>query len=238
MEDTILSKTLTIAVVPARGGSKRVPRKNIRPFHGVPLIARSIGTLVDSGLFDHIVTSTEDEEIAQIAQDAGAWVPFRRPPYLADDHTPTVPVVLDAVERIEDLTGQAVGEVLVAYPAAVFMSPTHLQESRKMLQSTGSAIVMSAAEFPAPILRAWRKVDGGSAELIWPEHKLTRSQDLEPTYFDAGQFYWWSAAARDALRKGLDVNTSLYLMPAHLVQDIDTEDDWMAAEAKWLISRP
>ena len=228
-----MSELLTIAVIPARGGSKRIPRKNIRPFLGIPLIARPIGTLLDSGIFDHIVVSTDDDEIAEIAEASGAWVPFRRAPELADDHTPTVPVVIDTIERVENLTGRPVGEVLVVYPAAVFMTVEHISAARSMLHETGADVVMSAAEFPAPILRSWRRNPDGRAEMIWPEHRLTRSQDLEPTYYDAGQFYWWSSKARMRIQNSEQPISQLFELKVGEVQDIDTEEDWRSAEMKF-----
>jgi pseudaminic acid cytidylyltransferase len=230
-----VSELLTIAVIPARGGSKRIPRKNIRPFLGIPLIARPIGTLLVSGIFDHIVVSTDDDEIAEIAEAAGAWVPFRRAPELAGDHTPTVPVVVDAIERVETLTGGLVGEVLVVYPAAVFMTVEHVSAARSILHETGADVVMSAAEFPAPILRSWRRNPDGCAEMIWPEHRLTRSQDLEPTYYDAGQFYWWGNHHK--LTGQAIHTTALFMLNQIEVQDIDTADDWNTAELKFQLNR-
>jgi CMP-N-acetylneuraminic acid synthetase len=180
-----------------------------------------------------VVVSTDDDEIADIAEAAGAWVPFRRHPDLADDHTPTVPVIVDAIERVEKLTNNDVGDVLVAYPAAVFMTVGHISNARAMLHQTGASIIMSAAEHPAPILRSWRRKADGSAEMIWPEYKDTRSQDLEPTFYDAGQFYWWSSEVRIHLHANEEPQQRLYqLMPAE-TQDIDTEQDWLDAENKW-----
>lgn len=227
-----MTEPLTIAVIPARGGSKRIPRKNIRPFLGVPLIVRPIATLLESNLFDHVVVSTEDDEIAEIAEAAGAWVPFRRSVELADDHTPTVPVILDAIEKVEAITGRAVGEVCVTYPAAVFMTVDHLTGARRLAQDDRIDIVMTAAEFPAPIMRAWRQTPDGSAEMVWPEHRNTRSQDLEPAFYDAGQFYWWAAEAHIRLKTGLDPSVGLLVLDPSIVQDIDTEVDWAEAERK------
>ena len=131
------------------------------------------------------------------------------------------------------LTNNDVGDVLVAYPAAVFMTVGHISNARAMLHQTGASIIISAAEHPAPILRSWRRKADGSAEMIWPEYKDTRSQDLEPTFYDAGQFYWWSSEVRIHLHANEEPQQRLYqLMPAE-TQDIDTEQDWLDAENKW-----
>lgn len=225
-----MSEMLRVAIVPARGGSKRIPRKNVRPFLGVPLIARTLTTLVESGLFDQVVVSTDDDEIAEISEHAGAWVPFRRLADLADDFTTTVPVIVDAIKRIQELTQRSVGEVLVAYPAAVLMTAEDLNSSLSMHHETGFDVTMSATTYPAPILRAWRMLPAGSAEMIWPEHRLTRSQDLEHAYHDAGQFYWWAPGVAQCLADGDSVRYGLYMMPRWRVQDIDTPEDWQMAE--------
>lgn len=227
-----MDSSLTLAVIPARGGSKRIPRKNIRPFLGIPLIVRPITTLLESNLFDRVVVSTDDEEIAQIAENAGAWVPFLRSAHLADDHTPTIPVVLDAIAQVEAITGLAVGEVCVAYPAAVFMTVELIAEAQRRAHTSGNDLVMAATEFPAPIMRAWRQSSDGSAEMIWPEHQNTRSQDLSAAFYDAGQFYWWTDKARSLLLRGEQPKTGLLILSASEVQDIDTEIDWIAAEGK------
>ncbi len=226
-----MSDELTIAVIPARGGSKRIPRKNIRPFLGTPLIMYPIRTLLSSGLFDQVLVTTDDDEIADVAEWAGALVPFRRSPELSDDFAPTAPVVLDAVDRFEEWTGNSVGDVCIAYPAAVFVTAQHLTDALVLLHQTDVDVVMTVAEFPAPIRRAWRRNADGSAEMIWPEFNLTRSQDLEPAYFDAGQFYWWSRAARMHSQQGLPSRYGLFELPADQVCDIDNLDDWTRAEA-------
>lgn len=226
-----MSDQLTIAVIPARGGSKRIPRKNIRPFLGSPLITYPIRTLLGSGLFDHVLVTTDDDEVAAVAEGAGALVPFRRSPELSDDFTPTAPVVLDAIVRTEELMGRTVGDVCVAYPAAVFVTTQHLTDALVVLHQTDVDVVMTAAEFPAPIRRAWRRNADGSAEMIWPEFNLTRSQDLEPAYFDAGQFYWWSRAARMHTQEGSPSRYGLFELPADQVCDIDTLNDWTRAES-------
>lgn len=219
-----------VAVIPARGGSKRIPRKNIRPFHGVPLISRTIATLRDSGLFELVVVSTDDEEIAEIARQAGAEVPFIRSEELSDDHTPTVPVVVDAIERLEQLGGWTLGDVCVAYPAAVFVTRDDLAAAREVMRASSADGVFCAAAHAAPILRSWRKTTDGLAEMIWPEYTNTRSQDLEPAFFDTGQFYWWAEGTWKMRAAGHPVTTAMHTVERWRVQDIDDEEDWRAAE--------
>lgn len=219
-----------IAVVPARGGSKRIPRKNIRPFLGVPLIARTIETLKSSDLFERIVVSTDDEEIAEVARHAGAEIPFIRSSELSDDHTPTVPVVLDAIKRLEVLSEASVGEICVVYPAAVFVTSADLVAAHQVLTEKGADSVFCAAAHAAPILRSWRQRADGFAEMIWPEHASTRSQDLETAYFDTGQFYWWASGTWKRRAAGKPVTAAMHVLERWRVQDIDDEEDWRAAE--------
>jgi len=219
-----------VAIIPARGGSRRVPRKNIRSFLGVPLISRTIATLLGSGVVSRVVVSTDDRAIAGVATDAGAEIPFLRESRLADDFTPTADVVVDAIQRIDGLTGDPSGPICVAYPAAVFATGDDLRLARAHLEEGEFDIVFSGTEFPAPIRRAWHKMADGSAEMIWPEYRLTRSQDLEPAFHDAGQFYWAWPGAWERIAAGQPVRYGMYEMPNWRVRDIDTEEDWEAAE--------
>lgn len=219
-----------VAVIPARGGSKRIPRKNIRLFHGVPLISRTIATLRDSGLFRAVLVSTDDEEIAEIARQAGAEVPFIRSKELSDDHAPTVPVVVDAIERLEQMSGPVLGDICVAYPAAVFVTRDDLVAAREVMKVSSADGVFCAAAHAAPILRSWRKTVDGMAEMIWPEFADTRSQDLEQAFFDTGQFYWWAEGTWKMRAAGDPVTTAMHTVERWRVQDIDDEEDWRAAE--------
>lgn len=217
-----------VALIPARGGSKRIPRKNIRPFRGVPLLARTVGLALSAGLFDRVVVSTDDEEIADVAAAAGAEAPFRRPAELADDHTGTRAVVHHALRELED-SGPPVDALCLLYPAAVFVAPDDLARAKGLLDDDVD-FVISATTYPAPIQRALRLRDDGTCEMLWPEHLRSRSQDLEETFHDAGQFYW---GRRDAwLIDGsvLTARTRLHLLPHWRVQDIDSLDDWQRAE--------
>ena len=217
-----------LAIVPARGGSKRIPRKNIRSFLGVPLLARTIGILRASGVFSRIVVSTDDQDIAAIARDAGAEVPFMRPASLADDFTPTIPVVVHAIDEVEG-QGQMFGLICCVYPAAVLSRPDDFREAARTLSIGDSDYVFAATSFPYPIQRALRRTDAG-CEMLWPEHRQTRSQDLEPAYHDAGQFYFGRREAWLEHRPFFSPRSRMHLMPGHRVQDIDTLEDWQRAE--------
>lgn len=186
--------------------------------------------LLASRMFSQVVVSTDDAEIASISRDAGADLPFMRPPELADDHTPTVPVVLNALRECGYSGSQATMDVCVVYPASVFVTAEDLRQARGQLHTSHIDIVMTAVTHAAPIRRSWRKLEDGTAEMIWPEYRDARSQDLEPTYHDAGQFYWWAPGTAEKLRSGAPVTTGLYLLPRWRVHDIDTEEDWIAAE--------
>ncbi len=218
-----------IAVIPARGGSKRIPRKNVRPFAGLPLIAHAIRTARASGLFDHVVVSTDDDEIAEIARRAGAELPFVRPAELADDHTGTVPVVGHAIGACRAL-GWRVEQVCCIYPAVPLLPVAVLAEALALLASGDSDYVFPVLAFRSPIQRALRRGDDGRTQPFYPESTQTRTQDLPPAFHDAGQFYWGRAQAwLDGL--SLHGNARTLVLPDDSVVDIDTPDDWARAEA-------
>jgi len=220
---------MVIAIIPARGGSKRIPRKNIKNFCGQPMISWTINAAIESGCFDHVIVSTDDEEIAIIAKEYGAIIPFMRPSNLSDDHTATVPVVNHAIEQVTSLIG-SVDHVCCIYPTAPFLSAKILSESYEKLISTASDFVFPVTSYPFPIEWALKRKENGEAEMLYPEHRQTRSQDLEETYCDAGQFYW---GTRESFLDGKDVfksKNNAWILPRHLVHDIDTEEDWEQAE--------
>lgn len=218
-----------LAVIPARGGSKRIPRKNIKPFLGVPLLARTIGILQTSGVFDRIVVSTDDDEIADVAVAAGAEVPFRRPLELATDHAATIPVITHAVGEMER-QGARFEATCCVYPAAVLSLPEDYIDASRMALDSGADYVFSATSFPYPIQRALRQTGSGGCEMFWPEHRGSRSQDLEPAFHDAGQFYFGRRAAWLAGTPILSPGSRLFVLPRFRVQDIDSEEDWTRAE--------
>lgn len=220
---------MNVAVIPARGGSKRIPRKNIRDFCGRPMIAWSIDTLRASGVVDRIVVSTDDEEVAAVARSHGAEVPFMRPPELADDHTATVPVISHAVGALQAL-GWPLEQVCCMYATAPLLDPTDLRNARDRLAEFDVSYVFSCATFGFPILRALRRSPGGGVEPMFPEHAAARSQDLPEAFHDAGQFYWGTPRAFSERQPIFGPRARPYFVPRHRVQDIDTEEDWGRAE--------
>lgn len=222
---------MKLAVIPARGGSKRIPRKNIRPFCGKPIIAWSIAAARNSGLFDRIVVSTDDEEIAAVALDHGAEVPFLRPRAFADDHAGTNAVVKHAILWHHE-RGMNIEQACCLYATAPFVRPSDIVAAHGRLVASGKAYVFSVARFSYPIQRALRMNAAGEVESFHPQHMASRSQDLEPAYHDAGQFYWGQAQAFVEELPLFAPHSLGYLLPSHRVQDIDTEEDWVRAE--WL----
>lgn len=219
---------MNVAIIPARGGSKRIPRKNIRAFAGRPMIAYAIDAALQSGLFAHVVVSTDDAEIAEIARSLGAETPFTRPNNLADDHTPTVPVIAHAIDACEAL-GQAVGAACCIYPCVPFLQTGDLRAALDLLHSTDADYCFPIAEYPSAVQRALRRDSAGHLSPLHPEHQLTRTQDLEPAFFDVGQFYW---GRRDAWMTNPRIHSSGVGLPipAWRAVDIDTTDDWQRAE--------
>ena len=219
-----------IAIIPARGGSKRIPRKNIRLFRGKPMMAWSIDAAVASGLFDAIHVSTDDPEIAAIAREYGATVPFMRSRELADDHTGLGKVVHSHVQQLADV-GVHPALCCVLFATAPFVTPDLLREGLERLQADpASRFAVAVAHFPFPIQRAVRLTEASLMQPFWPENIPKRSQDLEPAYHEAGQFYW--ARTRALLdRVSIYAGTAApVIVPGYRVQDIDTEEDWVRAE--------
>ncbi|MEO9649032.1 MAG: pseudaminic acid cytidylyltransferase [Sulfitobacter pontiacus] len=218
---------MNICIIPARGGSKRIPRKNIRAFCGKPMIAWPIQAAIDSGCFDRVVVSTDDDEIAEVAKKAGAEVPFRRTAVLADDHTPTVPVISDAITRlgVKERTS-----ICCLYATAPFVSPADLSAGLSWLEETGAPFVLSVTTYAFPIQRALRRDMSGRVEMFDPSLMETRSQDLEESWHDAGQFYWGRAESWNNNMGIFEGGAQGLVIPRHRVQDIDTEEDWLRAE--------
>jgi pseudaminic acid cytidylyltransferase len=218
-----------VAIIPARGGSKRIPRKNIKPFLGKPMIAWSIEAALRAGLFERIVVSTDDDEIAAVAVAAGAEAPFRRPPELSDDHATTVPVIGHAVEWLGS-AGHQIEFACCIYATAPFIRAEDIRLGLERLQGSDCDYAFSVTRYAYPIQRAVRINAGGRVEMFDPREYTTRSQDLEPAYHDAAQFYW---GRPDAWRSGRPVFTGSALpiiIPGDRVQDIDTFEDWRRAE--------
>jgi len=220
---------MKLAVIPARGGSKRIPRKNIKLFGGKPMIAWSIEAAIQSGCFDRIIVSTDDAEIADIARACGAEVPFVRPSELSDDHTATIPVVAHAIKWISQHFGP-VEFACCLYATAPFIQSKDLRQGLKVLQQSDALYALTVTNFAAPIQRSFRINQQQRIEMFNPDQYNTRSQDLEEAYHDAGQFYWGRAEAWMSSTPLHSEFAIPLLLPRYRVQDIDTLDDWIRAE--------
>lgn len=222
---------MKLAIIPARGGSKRIPRKNIKPFCGKPMIAWSIEAARESGCFDRIIVSTDDAEIADVARTYGAEVPFMRPLELSDDHTGTIPVIAHAVDWMNRNAGP-IGFACCLYATAPFIQAEDLQRGFEVLQQSCADYAFSVTSYVFPIQRAIRITADQRVEMFNPEHFTTRSQDLEEAFHDAGQFYWGRTAAWLAGKSLFSHDAAPVPLQRHRVQDIDTAEDWERAE--WL----
>lgn len=220
---------IRIAVIPARGGSKRIPRKNIKEFCGKPMMAWSIESAKASGLFDHIIVSTDDVEIAEIAKKWGAEVPFLRPAALSDDHTSTIDVIAHATKWALN-QDWSVSAVCCIYATAPFIQIDDLNKGLQALESGDWAYAFSVTEFASPIFRSFHKRPEGGIQMFFPEHFLTRSQDLPLALHDAGQFYWGKPSSWMDGKKIFDPHSIPVMIPRWRVQDIDNQDDWIKAE--------
>ncbi len=222
-----------IAIIPARGGSKRIPRKNIKDFFGKPLIAYSIQAALDSKLFDKVVVSTDDEEIAEVAKKLGADVPFLRPQNLSDDFTGTDAVVDHALDYFHK-KNEKFDFMCTIYATAPLLKKEFLIEGFEKLNKSDAVHSFSVSSMPFPIQRSFKVNDSGRCEMFMPEHYQTRSQDLEESYQDAGQFYWTKCNSNSD-KILFDTDSIPIVLPRHFVQDIDTLEDWKHAEYMYQI---
>jgi N-acylneuraminate cytidylyltransferase len=220
---------MKIAVIPARGGSKRIPRKNIKLFAGKPMIAWSIEAAKTSGLFDRIVVSTDDAEIAEVAKKWGAEVPFMRPDELSNDYAGTTEVIAHATQWALD-QGLDVAVVCCIYATAPFVQVADLKRGLEALESGDWDYAFTVTDFAAPIFRSFKQAADGGIEMFFPEHFATRSQDLPIALHDAGQFYWGHPTAWLKGKLIFDRNSKPIMIPRWRVQDIDNQDDWDRAE--------
>lgn len=220
---------MRLAIIPARGGSKRIPRKNIKMFAGRHMIAWSIKAALESDCFDRIIVSTDDQKIADVAVENGAEVPFLRPAELSGDHVATVPVINHAIKWQSD-HGPTPTQVCCLYATAPFVRAPDLRAALNLLNFENCDFVFAATNFAFPIQRAFRITTTRRAELLNPEMYLARSQDLEEVYHDAGQFYWGSTNAWLEERPFFESDSVPFILPRHRVQDIDTPEDWVHAE--------
>ena len=224
---------MNVAIIPARGGSKRIPRKNIKAFCGKPIIAYSIETAQKSGLFEKIIVSTDDEAIADVAHSYGAEVPFIRPRELSDDFTGTGAVVAHALETLAH-AGERYDFACTLYATAPLLEPSYLIEGFEKLSHSDAIFSFSATSMPFPIWRTFKITQNERCEMFWKENFSKRSQDLEEAYQDAGQFYWHNLhkTSHDVLFGSESIPI---LLPRHLVQDIDTPEDWARAELMYKV---
>jgi N-acylneuraminate cytidylyltransferase len=220
----------SVAIIPARGGSKRIPRKNLKLFDGVPMIARSIQTAMDSGLFSQVVVSTDDQAIAELARSLGAQVPFMRPAALADDFTGTAAVIVHALQALRE-QGQQFDYACCIYATAPLLQVRFLQQGLQLLeQHLDKSFAFSVCDFGFPVQRALTVDAQGALTALYPAFRDTRSQDLPAAYQDAGQFYWGRSKAWLDSEVLYSPASLPVILPRFLVQDIDTPEDWKRAE--------
>lgn len=220
---------MKIAVIPARGGSKRIVRKNIKQFCGKPMLVWSVEAAKASQLFDRIIVSTDDAEIADVAQHWGAEVPFIRPAELSDDHTGTTAVIAHAIRWLQD-NGVKPSAVCCIYATAPFVQAGDIKDALAKFEDGGWQYVFPATTFGYPIFRAIERQANGKLRMFFPEHFHSRSQDIPEAIHDAGQFYWGLPQAWLENKQIFDHWSSVVMLPRWRVQDIDTPEDWTRAE--------
>ena len=223
-----------LALITARGGSKRIPRKNIRDFLGKPIIAYSIEAALKSGVFDEVMVSTDDDEIAEIAEKYGAVVPFKRSAETSNDTATTTDVIIEVLNEYKK-RGVNFDYACCIYPTAPFIRPENLKTGFETMLKDGSEAAIPVVKYSYPIQRALEIDKNNKLAMVWPEHSRSRSQDLVSRYHDAGQFYWFKVSAIKADMELLKMNASPIVIPESQVQDIDTEEDWAIAEMKYKI---
>ena len=224
-----------IAIIPARGGSKRIPRKNIKLFCGKPLIAYSIEAAQASKLFSEIIVSTDDAEIAEVAKSYGASVPFIRPKELSDDFSTSGAVVAHATKWLQE-EGRVFEYVCTLYATAPLLDARYLQEAYERLQKSSAKYAFSCTKMPFPVQRTFKITPNERCEMFWPEHFAKRSQDLEPAYQDAGQFYF-NKLSKNSNELIFGHDSIPIILPRHLVQDIDEPEDWEYAQILYEVSK-
>ncbi len=221
----------SLAVITARGGSKRIPGKNIKRFCGKPILCYSIEAAFVSSIFGEVMVSTDDEGIARLAQEAGAKVPFMRSAETSGDYATTVEVLQEVVREYEK-RGQEFEAVCCIYPTAPFVTPERLVQAMKLLEEKQADNVTPVVKFSYPPQRSYIIDEDGSMHFKWPEYRLSRSQDLESFYHDCGQFYVYQT--KSLMEKPREHWKQFPLiLPEMEVQDIDNEEDWKIAEWKY-----
>lgn len=225
-----------VAIIPARGGSKRIPRKNIKLFLGKPIIAYSIETAINSGIFDYVMVSTDDAEIADIAKSYGAQVPFFRSHQTSNDFSTTADVIVEVLNELKK-TGHEYENACCIYPTAPLLSEKSLVDAYTLLLTKKYNTVFPVCQFSYPVQRAVH-IDESKVLMIWPENLNVRSQDLQKVYHDAGQFYWIKTSVFLENQKMFSENSGAVILNEIQVQDIDNETDWKMAELKHTVLFP
>ena len=220
---------MIVAIIPARGESKRIPKKNIKEFFGKPIIYYSIKAAIDSNLFDKVIVSTDSDEIAQVAIKYGAEAPFIRPKELSGDFLGTHEVVGHALRWLEDF-GEVVDYACCIYATAPMIQISDLIKGYDLIKTGNWESVIAATNYSYPVFRSFKKMSSGGLRMVFPEHYNSRSQDLPEVYHDAGQFYWAKSQEWKSKPSGFSENNTIIELPNYLVQDIDTIDDWNKAE--------
>lgn len=226
----------SIAIITARGGSKRIPKKNIRPFLGKPIIAYSIEAALKSGIFDEVMVSTDSQEIADISIKYGAKVPFLRSKKNSNDHATTADVIEEVLLEYKKQEKEY-DYAFCVYPTAPFITAEKLRNALEIIKKTDAAAVVPIARFSYPIQRGLKINNDGKIAMIWPKNRNARSQDLTPSYHDAGQYFGIKVKIFLAEKKSFAKNTVPIIIPESEVQDIDNEEDWKLAEIKFKILR-
>lgn len=226
---------MNIAIIPARGGSKRIPKKNIKAFAGKPIIAYSIEAALKSGCFDKVVVSTDDEVIAQKAIEYGAEVPFIRPNDLSGDTVGTMPVVSHTLKHFEQ--HQNFAFCCLIYATAPLLCPQDIKNAYQQLQELQSEYVFGVTSYASPIQRALKLDANNKVSMFQPNYLYKRSQDLEPAYHDAAQFYWGKTQAFLEEKPVFAPYSTAYVIERHRVQDIDDHEDWKIAEQLYILNQ-
>ena len=225
----------SIAIITARGGSKRIPKKNIKEFCGEPMIAYSIKAALDAGIYSEVMVSTDNEDIATIAKHYGANVPFMRSDKTASDNATTRDVLMEVLSEYEK-RNQTFDDMTCLYPTAPFVTAQKLNEAMKLFHESNCSLLIPVVRFSYPPQRAY-VINDGKLSFKWEEYRYTRSQDLEPFYHEAGQFYCYKIQDYLSANGAIKDNIIPYILPELEVQDIDTEEDWKMAEVKYMMMR-
>ena len=227
---------MNIAVIPARGGSKRIPKKSIKLFHGLPVIAYAIKTAKESGIFSEVFVSTDDEEIAELAKSFGATIPWIRPKHLSDDHTTTLSVIQDAVRKLKSSLND-LENVCCIYPATPLLQSSFISRGLQILKDGDWDYVLSASRAETPPERFFSLDSANGVEMHFPEHKATRTQDFLPSFHDAGQFYFGKSSSWESGLQIFSGRSTIIEIPRQLSVDVDTLEDWHYAEHLFAMQR-